>query len=373
MAKKVFRSFTKMSDDLLEHPKTKVTAKDLRIAPVHLVGHLYALWSGTKKFADDGDLSRFDDDMIAFLAEYGGDSSKFVRSLQARGWLNEKLIHDWIEHQRDWLISKYKNRPHILVEIWRKHGLEYGRGDMDGEDGGESPAASPPEPGSNREVVGKSSGSGREVNQPPQEVELEVELEALNPQALSEKEIKSPKGVFGENVDPPPAPYVSKGFSHPVFQRAFRVQGSEPPPPPDVSPESIGAEDVFQAFKTPLAFHGIRSCHELASRAKHCRVTPATWLMLFLDKLHVAYREREGGTLIDTEQADPVAMTISGFAPSDGRTRHNPTNAARSFFREVIAAFGDYAAGRGDSKWNGNLSGPRVALELERRKGRRRK
>lgn len=369
MAKKLVRSFTKMADDLLENPKTKVTAKDLRIAPVHLVGHLYALWSGTKKFAEDGDLSRFDDDMISFLAEYGGDSAKFVQALQHRGWLDGKLIHDWIDHQREWLISKYKNRPHILEAVWARHGRKYGRDDPDGEDaaaGGGDPLDAGKLSGSNREVNGKSSGSDWE----PQEAEVEKELKALCPQALSQEETKSPKGGLGENGG------ACGGVAEPQgslnsFSKGFRVQGS--PGLAETMPcAGFTVEEVFDALEKPLRFHGILSPHELGARVKHCQVDPAYWAMLFLDKLDAGYRIRDGTCLVESEDADPIAMTIGGLRPKSGGQKHAPTDAARGFFAEIMQERAKAKVGL-HARWNGNLTGPAVAVELGRRKGKGRK
>jgi hypothetical protein len=103
---------------------------------------------------------------------------------------------------------------------------------------------------------------------------------------------------------------------------------------------------------------------------KHCNVTPAQWMMLFLDKIHAVCRDRGGGTtLIDGEDADPVAMTVAGLTPRKGKHRHCPTEAARQLFVEVMI---DYArANNGEkSKWAGRMSAPAITLELDRRKGK---
>lgn len=358
MAKKIVRSFTKMADDLLENPKTQVTAKkDLRIAPVHFVGHLYALWSGTKKFAEDGDLSRFDDDMIAELAGFNGNPTTFVAALQLRGWLDGKLIHDWIDHQRDWLISRYKNRPHILKAIWEKHGRVYGREESDEEDAGDDPPDAGKSSGSGREANGKSSGKIGN----PKEVDVEEEVKALNPEAQTEKETKSPERGAGENTPAPDsrAPPGTLSFS----DSGFRAQGCEP-----LSESSL--KHVFDAFGMLFRFHGLFGITDFFNKVQHCKTSPATWAMVFLDKVHFAYKPgTDGKPRIDTEDVDPVALTVRGLVPKSGGSVHTPTEAARQFFGEIMVEHAKAEAG-GRARWNGILTGPTIALELGRRKGK---
>ncbi len=367
MAKKVVRSFTKMADNLLENPKVQVTAKkDLRIPPVHLVGHLYALWSGTKKFAEDGDLSRFDDDMIAELAEYTGDPAKFVRTLQLRRWLDERLIHDWIDHQRDWLISKYKNRPHILKAIWAKHGRVYGRDDQEEEEeagnGDDAPAPAGKSSGSSREVNGKSSGSNREA----QEVEVEKELKTPNPVTQDQEEKKnSNKGGTGENAETPPG--EPRVFSS-SFSSSSRVQSFEPPSAREPPWEELSAAQVFEAFKTMFRMNGVSDHVEFQRLMSNAGVTPARWAMLFMDKIAYAYGKEDGRIRLDLRDINPVALTAAGFRPKRGGKQQEPTGSARGLFKEIFVDVTCDPEGRG-KRWR-IITGEGIARELEKRKGR---
>ncbi len=62
-------------------------------------------------------------------------------------------------------------------------------------------------------------------------------------------------------------------------------------------------------------------------------------------------------------------MTVAGLIPRKDKRRHQPTEAARQLFVEVML---DYArANKGEkSKWTGRMSAPAITLELDRRKGK---
>jgi hypothetical protein len=112
---------------LLRHRKVKDLARELRIRPAYAIGHLHALWHAALEQAEDGDLSSWSDEFIAESADYPGDAPQFVRLLQKHRWLDGKVIHDWVDYAGLFLSRKYStsNRDR-LVEIWAKHGREYG-------------------------------------------------------------------------------------------------------------------------------------------------------------------------------------------------------------------------------------------------------
>ena len=117
-----------------------------------------------------------------------------------------------------------------------------------------------------------------------------------------------------------------------------------------------------------LVAHGLTSLEAFFERVKRSKAPPATWIMLYLDKIHAVYRDRQGGTLLD-EDADPVGMTMAGLIPGKGRVRHQFTEAARSLFIEIMRDHFKAQKG-GRPKWLGKLSGPSIVVELERRKGK---
>ena len=91
------------------------------------MGHLHALWHVALEQAEDGDLSRWSDEEIAEAADYPGDAPQCVKLLQDHGWLDGKLIHDWVDYAGFFLTRKYSTRNRErLVEIWQMHGRVYG-------------------------------------------------------------------------------------------------------------------------------------------------------------------------------------------------------------------------------------------------------
>lgn len=114
---------------LLRHRKLAELAKSLRLKPVHTMGHLHALWHAAMEQQEDGNLSSWSDDFIADSSMYSGDVPQYVRLLQEHGWLDGKVIHDWLDYAGGYLTSKYKsNNKQRLVDIWRAHGRDYGTG-----------------------------------------------------------------------------------------------------------------------------------------------------------------------------------------------------------------------------------------------------
>lgn len=115
---------------LLRHPKLLRLARELRIKPVHCLGHLHALWHTTLETREDGDLSSWSDADIAAAAGFSGKAPPFVSSLRLSGWLDNALVHDWLDYAGLYLTRKYaKRNKERLAEIWAKHGRVYGSGE----------------------------------------------------------------------------------------------------------------------------------------------------------------------------------------------------------------------------------------------------
>ena len=84
---------------LARHPKTKRLARLLNLSLPTVIGHLFLLWWWALDYAQDGDLSRFDDDDICDAVDYSENASRFVSALTAAGFLDEgSQIHDWDEY-----------------------------------------------------------------------------------------------------------------------------------------------------------------------------------------------------------------------------------------------------------------------------------
>lgn len=109
---------------LSRHKKLKELARDLRLKPVYVMGHLHALWHDALEQQEDGDFSSWTDELIAESSQYQGDAPQYVRLLQKHGWLDGKLIHDWLDYAGRYLEAKYRtSKPERLQEIHAKHNL----------------------------------------------------------------------------------------------------------------------------------------------------------------------------------------------------------------------------------------------------------
>lgn len=107
---------------LLRHRKVLQLSNDLAIPPVNIIGHLHALWHTILEQQEDGDLTEWPDAMIAQAASYDGDASAFVSALQSRKWLDEKIVHDWMDYAGRYLIVKYRtSNPKRLLQIQKIH------------------------------------------------------------------------------------------------------------------------------------------------------------------------------------------------------------------------------------------------------------
>jgi len=97
-------------------------AADLGIKRVQAIGHLTAFWHVVMEQQEDGNLAEWTDEMIADAAMWEGDKNQFVLSLQLRGFLDQKLIHDWLDYAGKYLQSKYRtSNPKKLKAIYQIH------------------------------------------------------------------------------------------------------------------------------------------------------------------------------------------------------------------------------------------------------------
>jgi len=97
------------NQELARHPKAKKAARMLGISVPAVVGHLHFLWWWCLEYAQDGDLSQFDDSDIADAAGWEGEAKPFIQALidcgpgESFGFLEQSedggiLIHDWMDY-----------------------------------------------------------------------------------------------------------------------------------------------------------------------------------------------------------------------------------------------------------------------------------
>jgi len=398
-----------ISVDLVFHPKLICAAIELEVDDAHMLGILVRMWLMTFKYAKGGDLWRGDDDttyrFVGVVTGYKGDVRRLVDVLQKNRWLDGWLIHDWLDYVGPFLIKSFKtSRRPWLVATWAKYGRSYGaRNAQEGEQEGESgvdddpPDGDPPNGGGltdqYAEADGNDSGSGQEVirNQNGSEQELqpkplynpiprstnkrEIEPKTLSPPAPGNKKRKALNGGVGEiarvgdvldGMKLSAEPAKDKGFLL-FVKEGGRAEGLNTPEFPLAL---VTVEDVYAVYRNLLRFHGILTTRLLREKITHCRVAPSTWIIMFQDKAHAVYRDRAGGPLIETEGADPVAMTIAALRPHKSDKRHIGTEASTNLFTEVMIDFAQMCCGQ-NSVWQSRLSGVAIAFELDKRKGKR--
>jgi len=348
------KAYVKVSVDLRNHPKLISSAKALELPKVYVEGHLVNLWSAAIDYADDGDLWRgTDESSILFfesLAEIPSDPWKYMDVFRRDRWIDGWIIHDWLDFESELLISRYSSHQReYLAQTWKKHNRVYGRN------------TSPPSKqgkllGSDWEVVGDNSDPPLTPSPKPH---------TPSPITLKETRINNPKGGVGENGENEP----QKLGSLKIASSGFRVR-SYPMTEAELTGNALTVKQVFEPFMPLLIMHGILSMEGFYDRIKRSKATPAEWMMLYLDKIHAVYRDRNGTTMLDELESDPVAMTMAGLTPGKAKRRHFPTGSARSLFIEIMMDYFKAQEG-GTSKWQGRISGPSITLELGRRKGKR--
>ncbi len=110
---------------LIEHPKVREAARLLDIKPVVMVGHLHCFWHKVIELREDGDISQWTEEDIAYYAKWENDPKLFYETLKKR-FIDEKndlkLVHDWLDYAYKYLYSKYHtNNPKLLKQIKKKH------------------------------------------------------------------------------------------------------------------------------------------------------------------------------------------------------------------------------------------------------------
>ena len=106
-------TWIKSDERLANHPKVDLLAATLDIHPAQALGHLHYVWYFGLNYADDGDLTRYRNN-LSKAAKYDGDNKEFVSALVDTGWLDDdgkKLqIHDWLDYHGALLDQREKDR-----------------------------------------------------------------------------------------------------------------------------------------------------------------------------------------------------------------------------------------------------------------------
>lgn len=88
--------------ELARHPKTKRLARLLGVSLPAAVGHLHFLWWWAMDYAQDGDITKYDELDIADACGWEGDAEQMINALVESGFVDRTeeglFIHDWYEY-----------------------------------------------------------------------------------------------------------------------------------------------------------------------------------------------------------------------------------------------------------------------------------
>ncbi|HOX22260.1 MAG TPA: hypothetical protein PLL10_02255 [Elusimicrobiales bacterium] len=119
-------AWLKSHSSMATHPKVFMLSQRLGIPTVSAIGHLHLLWYAALEKQEDGDLSCWPDEVIAHNAYWNGNPADFVVALRECGWLDGRLIHDWLDYAGRFLEGRYAGNSGRLAEIWATHGKQRG-------------------------------------------------------------------------------------------------------------------------------------------------------------------------------------------------------------------------------------------------------
>jgi hypothetical protein len=95
-------AYIESHQELGRHPKTRKAARLLGVSRPAIVGHLQYLWWWALDYAQDGDITDYENDELAEASLWDGDPAVFIAALLDAGFLDEsdghRRIHDWWDY-----------------------------------------------------------------------------------------------------------------------------------------------------------------------------------------------------------------------------------------------------------------------------------
>ncbi len=112
--------------DLESHPKLMSLMMSLGWDLNTTIGILHRFWWWCLKYAEDGDLRKFNDSQLAGAVALNGDEAKrFVDGMVEAGFLDRTpyfRVHGWLDRVERYLVSKYHtSNPMKINQIMRKN------------------------------------------------------------------------------------------------------------------------------------------------------------------------------------------------------------------------------------------------------------
>lgn len=123
----------KMFDTTREHPKiVRHLRRLLGISKAAAIGHVNSLWCWSLRFAEDGNLSGFDNVDLADAAYWEGDPTDFIDALVETNLLDLSddglIIHDWMERAGSYKAAQARTRDRERKRTSRRQNTAPGHG-----------------------------------------------------------------------------------------------------------------------------------------------------------------------------------------------------------------------------------------------------
>ena len=118
-------AWIKSHQTLPRHPKTRRLVRALNISTATACGHLHLLWWWALDYAQDGDLSSYENADLADAAQWEGDADQFVMALLSAGGdkpgfleatTNGYRLHDWDDYAGDLLRKRAANAERMKAK-----------------------------------------------------------------------------------------------------------------------------------------------------------------------------------------------------------------------------------------------------------------
>jgi len=109
--------------ELENHPKLMKLCSISGMSTDEAIGRLHRLWWWALKYAEDGDLSKYEPSQILVGLNSNIDPEKFFKMLKDTNFIEKSgIIHDWLEYSGRYFTAKYRtSNPKKLNKIQRKN------------------------------------------------------------------------------------------------------------------------------------------------------------------------------------------------------------------------------------------------------------
>lgn len=113
-------SWLESHQELASHPKLFHLASLMKWEVDLALGKLHRFWYWCVDYAEDGDLRKYNDELLGYAVGLNGeDCKRFVEAMVQSGWIDRVpyfRVHDWWDWSGRWWQSKYKKKP----EAWKR-------------------------------------------------------------------------------------------------------------------------------------------------------------------------------------------------------------------------------------------------------------